>query len=74
MKFLPNRLRELRLMHKHSLTTACRMLEVRCGYRAGRTSFYNWEKGKTLPKINALLAICELYGVEPAHFFDTKAS
>lgn len=69
MKFMPKKIRRLRLMHRHSLSTACRMLEVKCGYRTSRASFYSWENGKTLPGINALIALCNLYGVEPNYFF-----
>lgn len=70
MKFRSEKIRELRKMHKYSLTMASRLLAVRCSYQVSRTTLWEWEKGKSYPGIQGLIALCCLYEVEPNYFFD----
>jgi len=69
MKFRHERIRELRMRHGHSLGTMSRLLKVRCDFQISRSSISQWERGKVVPGIEALLSLCQLYGVEPNYFF-----
>jgi len=70
MKFRCDRIRELRKKHNHSLAMTCRLLESRCNFVARRSTLCGWEKGKATMSLKALMALCELYGVEPNYFFE----
>jgi len=74
MKFNPEKLRELRLKHEHSLGTTCRLLKARAGYKVSRSAVLNWERGRFMPGIPALVAYCKVYGVEPGYFFEREVN
>ncbi len=69
MEFLAGKLRQLRDERGYSLGELSRLLDRRCGLRASRTSLNQWENGRALPTIRSLMAVCELYRVEPGIFF-----
>jgi len=72
MKFRGERIRELRQRYGHSLALTCRLLEARLGFKTTKSSLSMWERGKYLPSLNALMALCELYGVEMDYFFSEE--
>jgi transcriptional regulator with XRE-family HTH domain len=69
MNFRPEKIRELRMRHGHSLGTMSRLLKARCDFQISRSSLSQWERGNIVPGIEALLALCRLYSVEPNYFF-----
>jgi len=72
MKFNPEKIREFRLKNRHSLGTVVRLLRTRFNYKVSRSSVCNWERGRTMPGIKALIALCLLFEVEPNYFFSEK--
>ncbi len=72
MKFAHRKIRSLRRERHHSLAMTCRLLYTRCNLRVSRTSLNHWENGRAMPAIASLMALCELYGVEPNYFFEPE--
>jgi transcriptional regulator with XRE-family HTH domain len=69
MEFKPEKIRGLRQSKNHSLGTVVRLLSIRCNYKASRATVSYWERGKAQPPIKGLIAICQLYEVDPNYFF-----
>jgi transcriptional regulator with XRE-family HTH domain len=74
MKFSRDVLRRLRKDRAYSLGALSRLLSTRCGYSVSRSAICQWEQGKTKPKISSLLALADVFQVEPWIFFDNQAN
>ncbi len=74
MEFRYDRIRELREKHNYSLSVAVRLLKSRAGFRLSRGGFSMWETGRMLPSLPGLMALSELYGVDPGYFFEPRTS
>jgi transcriptional regulator with XRE-family HTH domain len=73
MKFAHRKIKGLRRERHYSLAMTCRLLETRCNLKVSRTSLNHWENGRAMPTIVSLMAVCELYEVEPGYFFEAAS-